>query len=133
MPESELLIVNCLAPLGHRSYSPWTFTPGISDASLYGNDPFNFKSSNNHITLIPQIETVKGVENLDEIAAVAEVGALMFGPVDYMADAGIPLKISKVFPPDLVAAIEKFAAAGEKHGKPLFGYVINTSHYQRDQ
>ncbi|KAL3420405.1 aldolase citrate lyase family protein [Phlyctema vagabunda] len=111
-------------PEGQRSYSPWTFTPGISDASLYDNDPFNFKSSNNHITLIPQIETVKGIENLDEIAAVPEVGALMFGPVDYMADAGIPLKISKVFPPDLVAAIEKFAAAGEKHGKPLFGAAM---------
>jgi 4-hydroxy-2-oxoheptanedioate aldolase len=82
--------------------------------------------------LIPQIETVKGVENLDEIAAVAEVGALMFGPVDYMADAGIPLKISKVFPPDLVAAIAKFSAAGEKHGKPLFGYVIDISRHLCD-
>lgn len=121
MPDAGSFLIRLLAPIGQRSYSPWTFNHGISDVSLYQNDPFNMKSSNRHITLIPQIETVKGVENLDEIAAIEEVGALMFGPVDYMADAGIPFKMSKEFHPDLIAATGKLAAAGKKHGKPLFG------------
>lgn len=109
------------APLGHRSFSPWTFTPGISDASLYKNDPFNMGTSNRHIVVIPQIESVKGVENIEEIAAVEGVSALMFGPGDFMADARIPLNMGGKPHPTLAAAMEKFIAAGQKYGRPLFG------------
>ncbi|KAH8585704.1 Pyruvate/Phosphoenolpyruvate kinase-like domain-containing protein [Bisporella sp. PMI_857] len=93
------------------------------NASLYWNALFNMISSNRHNTLIPQIETAKGIKTLDEIPAV-EVGALIFRPIDYMADAGIPLSMNKESHPDLVAAIGKFAAAGQRHGKPFFGSAM---------
>ncbi|KAI0121756.1 Pyruvate/Phosphoenolpyruvate kinase-like domain-containing protein [Xylariales sp. AK1849] len=112
-------------PVGGRSFSPWTFTPGISDASLYKNDPFNMGTSNRHIVIIPQIESVKGVENVEEIAAVEGVGALMFGPGDFMADAGLPMKLGGEPHPTFVAAMGKFAEAGQKYGRPLFGAAMS--------
>lgn len=77
-------------PKRHRSFSPWTFTPGLT-TSLYLNDPYNVATSNNHICIIPQIESVKGVANVEEIAAVEGVSALMFGPGDFTIDAGLDL------------------------------------------
>jgi len=56
--------------MGHRSFSPWTFTPGISDQSLYPSDNFNIATSNQHVCIIPQVESVRGIENVEEIAAV---------------------------------------------------------------
>jgi 4-hydroxy-2-oxoheptanedioate aldolase len=119
MPNSKTKTIRSLAPLGHRSFSPWTFTPGVSDASLYPNDPFNMGTANRHVAIIPQIESVKGVANLDEIAAVEGVSALMFGPGDFMADAGIPLALGGEPHPVLADAMMKFGAAGQKHKRPL--------------
>lgn len=78
-------------------------------------------NSNRHIVVIPQIESVKGVENAEEIAAVEGISGLMFGPGDYMADAGIPLKLGGEPHPDFLAGMGKFAAAAAKNNLPLFG------------
>ncbi|KAK6073848.1 hypothetical protein SCUP515_06770 [Seiridium cupressi] len=108
-------------PIGGRSFSPWTFTPGVSDASLYANDALNMTSSNRHIAIIPQIESVKGLENIEEIAAVEGVSAMMFGPGDYSADAGLPLKLGGEPHPEFIAAMGKFVAGAAKYNRPLFG------------
>lgn len=108
-------------PLGQRSFSPWTFTPGISNQSLYAGDDWNMKSSNKHICIIAQIESVKGLENLEEIAAMPEVDALMFGPGDYSADAGIDFKLGVPPPQAFIDAMTKFVTTAHKYGKPLFG------------
>lgn len=114
------------APIGHRSFSPWTFTPGVSDASLYPKDNYNVATSNNHVCIIPQIESVKGVENVDEIAAVPGVHALMFGPGDYMIDAGLDLSnaLSGEPHPTFAKAMGRFGAAAHNNGLPIFGQVI---------
>ena len=41
-------------------------------------------TSNRHTVLIAQIESTEGVKNVDEIAAVEGVSALMIGPGDYL-------------------------------------------------
>ncbi|KAK3938309.1 Pyruvate/Phosphoenolpyruvate kinase-like domain-containing protein [Diplogelasinospora grovesii] len=112
-------------PIGQRSFSPWTFTPGISDASLYPNDSFNMRNSNNHICIIPQIESVEGVENLDEIAAVEGVTGLMFGPGDFSADAGIEFRMDAEPHPTFVAAMTKMVTTAHKYGLPLFGGAMD--------
>ncbi|KAK5997072.1 4-hydroxy-2-oxovalerate aldolase-like protein [Cladobotryum mycophilum] len=113
-------------PVGRRSFSPWVFTPGISDASLYEDDGFNMQSSNRHVAVIAQIESVEGVKNIDEIAAVKGVSAMMFGPGDFSADARIPMSLNFAQPhPTLVDALEKFAKAGQKAGIPLLGYAAD--------
>jgi 4-hydroxy-2-oxoheptanedioate aldolase len=78
-------------------------------------------NSNNHICIIPQIESVKGVENLDEIAAVEGVTGLMFGPGDFSADAGIEFRMDGEPYPTFVAAMTKMVTTAHKYGKPLFG------------
>ena len=91
--------------------------------SLYPNDPYNVQTANNHVCIIPQIESVKGIENADEIAAVPGVHALMFGPGDYLIDAGLDLEGALSGQPDpaFVEAMGKFGAAAAKHGLPIFG------------
>lgn len=108
-------------PKGQRSFSPWTFTPGISNQSLYADDEWNMKNSNNHICLIAQIESVEGMNNIEEIAAMPEVDALMFGPGDYSADAGINFKLNAPPPQEFIDAMTKFVTTAHKYGKPLFG------------
>ncbi|KAH8760630.1 Pyruvate/Phosphoenolpyruvate kinase-like domain-containing protein [Hyaloscypha sp. PMI_1271] len=111
-------------PIGKRSFSPWTFTPGITDTSLYKGDPFNMGTSNRHTAVFAQIESVKGVENVDEIAALEGISGLMFGPGDYLADAGLPIKLGGEPHPIFADAFGKFVAAGMKHGKPLMGAAL---------
>ncbi|KAH7243118.1 hypothetical protein FSOLCH5_006732 [Fusarium solani] len=111
-------------PVGRRSFSPWVFTPGISDTSLYEEDSFNMKTANRHIAVIAQIESVKGVKNAREIAAVEGVSAMLFGPGDFSADAGIPLKVGGEPHPTLAAAMGEWAAAGRENGIPLVGAAM---------
>lgn len=115
------LLTIITAPLGQRSFSPWTFTPGISDTSLYPEDSFNTQTSNNHICLIPQIESVKGLENIEEIAQCPGVSGLMFGPGDYSLDAGIKLTLGGVPPQAFIDAMGKFVGTAQKYKLPLFG------------
>lgn len=98
-------------------------TDSISDASLYPNDSYNVATSNNHVCIIPQIESVKGVENVEEIAAVSGVSALMFGPGDYMIDAGLDLSnaLSGEPHPTFAKAMGKFGAAAHANDLPIFG------------
>nr|1IZC_A Chain A, macrophomate synthase intermolecular Diels-Alderase [Macrophoma commelinae] len=114
-------------PIGRRSFSPWTFSPGIADASLFPNDPYNVATSNNHVCIIPQIESVKGVENVDAIAAMPEIHGLMFGPGDYMIDAGLDLNgaLSGVPHPTFVEAMTKFSTAAQRNGVPIFGGALS--------
>jgi 4-hydroxy-2-oxoheptanedioate aldolase len=79
------------------------------------------KTSNNHIAIIPQIESVKGIANVEEIASIPGVSALMFGPGDFMADARIPLAMGGPPHPTLASAMESMSKAGKKYNIPLVG------------
>jgi 4-hydroxy-2-oxoheptanedioate aldolase len=121
-----LLFLTFLGPIGRRSFSPWTFTPGLA-TSLYPNDPYNINTSNNHVCIIPQIESVKGVANVDEIAAVPGVAAMMFGPGDFMIDAGLDLSKALGGEPEapFLEAMGKFGAAAAKNNIPTLGGVMS--------
>ncbi|KAF1968417.1 hypothetical protein BU23DRAFT_655927 [Bimuria novae-zelandiae CBS 107.79] len=108
-------------PIGKRSFSPWTFTPGVSGVSLYPNDPFNVATGQRHVCVIPQIESVKGVENLDEIAAVKGIHGLMFGAGDFSLSAGLPIQLGGVPHPTLADAMGKYHAAAQKNDLVTLG------------
>ncbi|KAI4624169.1 uncharacterized protein J4E87_005668 [Alternaria ethzedia] len=110
---------------GHRSFSPWVFTPGLTQ-SLYPNDPYNVQTANNHVCLIPQIESLKGLEACEEIAAVEGISGLMFGPGDYMIDAGMDIHSFMNGNPDpkFFEAMGKFNATAAKYDLPIFGGVM---------
>ena len=77
-----------------------------------------FMSSANVGTLaIAQIETVKGLTALDEIAAVEGLDALLAGPLDMSVSLGCP---GEVEGEQVQEAIGRVALAAAKHGK-IFG------------
>jgi len=45
----------------------------------------------------------------------------MFGPGDYMIDAGLPLKLGGEPHPTFVAALTKLVTAAKANNVPLFG------------
>ena len=115
--------IHILAPKGHRSFSPWTFTPGLAQ-SLYPSDPYNIATSNAHVCLIPQIDSLKGVENC-EIAAVEGISGLMFGPGDFMIESEMDLQglLNGKLDPRFLEAMGRFGAAAQKNNIPVFRYV----------
>ena len=72
------------SPVGNRSF-------GVARAQGYG---FNFSDYveqwNETSVLIAQIETIKGVENLEKILSCEQVDAVMIGPYDLSGSLGIP-------------------------------------------
>lgn len=109
-------------PKGKRSFSPWTFAPGISGHSIYPNDMGNLRTSNEHTALIAQVESVKGIENLEEICSSDFVDGLLFGPGDFRADAGLSvLPTSPNLEPVFTDAIVKVAKVAAQYKIPTFG------------
>ncbi len=68
------------------------------------------------VSLYVQIETVDGLANVDEIAAVDGVDGLLVGPADLAASMGL---LGQQTHPDVVAAVETAIAAGTAAGKPV--------------
>ena len=79
-------------------------------------------AANARTTLFCQIETAEGIENADAIAAIDGVDCLWVGHFDLSASLGIPGDFDH---PKFKAAIERTAAATQKHGKAL-GRLVPT-------
>lgn len=102
-------------PIGNRSYSGGANT-------FYkpsGNHLMNMQELNHKTITIAQIETVKGVENVEEIAQVEGIDALIVGPADLGISMGNP---DNVMDPKELAMIQKVADACRKYGKG-FGII----------
>ena len=67
------------------------------------------------ICLIPQIETLKGLENLDAIAGTDGVDAVFVGPVDLSAAMGY---VGQATHPAVVAEVERAIRRIQAAGKP---------------
>ena len=95
-------------PMGTRSYGP---TRGL----LYGG-PDYFAHANDTILTLGMIETPRGLQNLDEIAAVPGLDGLFIGPSDLSIALGVsPAPDWKNGP--LAEAIDRILAAARKHDK----------------
>ncbi len=76
-------------------------------------DPDYFKTANDEILVIPMIESVKGVKNLDEIFSVEGVDACFVGPSDLSLDMGIHKQYTN---PIFIDALDRIVDAGHTHG-----------------
>ena len=76
------------APIGERGAAP------IVRAAGHGTIDFDeyLKDSNEEILLIPIVESVKGMENVREIAAVPGLDCICFGPFDLGVSMGLSQK-----------------------------------------
>lgn len=111
----ELIRYSKYPPIGKRSYSGGANT----NYRPSGNHLINMKEINRKTISIVQIETVEGVERIDEILSVDGIDAVIVGP----ADLGISMGIyDNVLDEREVEMIKKVVDACRVHHK-LFGII----------
>nr|GAT43350.1 2,4-dihydroxyhept-2-ene-1,7-dioic acid aldolase [Mycena chlorophos] len=126
-------------PIGHRSYPPFTFIDGVTDRAPEGKTVFSV--ANEHVAIIPQVESRFGIANLEEIAGLKEITALMIGgkysvvphqiemsdtPPSAAGDLRLDMNLPLVNAmdgnePEFVAAMNKASAVAKKNCLPLVG------------
>ena len=88
---------------------------GVAHDDYTGGDVFGkMQSANDEVFLIAQIETAKGVENCEAIAAVDGIDCLWVGHFDLTASMGIAAQFDH---PDFFAALDRVVAACKANGK----------------
>lgn len=92
------------------------------DRYLPGPPLPKMREANRRTTLVAQIETAAGVENVDAIAAVDGVDVLWVGHFDLSNSLGIPGQFDH---PEFLAAIDAVLKACRRHGKSA-GRLIPT-------
>ena len=80
-------------PLGKRGFHP--FTPATEFGRIPPSDVINH--ANDKILIAAQIETKKGLENVEEIASVEGLDMLFFGPGDFSVSTGVAMDDTSVF------------------------------------
>lgn len=98
------------APMGNRGLGLTAAHSDFRTPKAVEYLPFR----NRDTLIITQVETVKGLENCEEIAAVDGVDVLAVGNNDLTFSMGIHGELEH---PRFIAALERVAAAFKKHGK----------------
>ena len=97
-------------PLGRRGAAF-----GVAHDDYTGGDIIEkMESANDEVLLIAQIETTRGVENVDAIAAVDGIDVLWIGHFDLTNSLGIPGQFSH---PTYLEAVERVLETCHRHGK----------------
>jgi len=108
--DAQRAVDACLyPPLGKRSLGP--VRVGIRDGADY------FASANDRTLVLPLIETRKGLEAAERIAACPGVGGLFVGPYDLSLSLGLP-PAENDGNPTFDAAIARIVAAAQAAGIP---------------
>lgn len=107
------------APLGHRSISTTAPQTGYEPMDLHDF----VEAANTETMVIAMIESRRGVENVEEIAGVAGIDALMVGTNDLTVDMGIPGHYGHK---RVNEAYEAIIAAGDKHDTPVIASGIRS-------
>lgn len=102
---------------------------GVSSATSrgadFGVDTEYLHNADKHITLIVQIESRDGLDNVAEIAAVDGVDALFIGPSDLAASLG---HLGDPLHPEVTAAVDQALAAIKAAGKPAGIFAVSPDH-----
>jgi 4-hydroxy-2-oxoheptanedioate aldolase len=108
--DAERLVAACrYPPAGYRSFGP------IRAKVVHGSD--YHEHANASIVVMPQIETVQAVENLDEILSVPGIDGVYVGPSDLSMGLGLQPRAGQS-DERAVAAREEILAACRRHGVP---------------
>jgi len=111
--EQARLIVQSVKypPVGRRGIG---ICPPHPHYDTPGDQPSKIRNVNEELLIIAQIETAKGVENVDEIAAVDGVDVLWIGHIDLSNSMGIPGQFKSE---KYLTAERKVLAACQRQGK----------------
>ena len=105
-------------PKGRRSAAPVTL--GSRRGSI--DWPTYYRREQGQTLVIPLIEEYAGVENIEEIAAVPDLGGIFFGPFDLGVSMGLP---AEAFEPNVSVERERVYAAAKANGLPVFDLAWN--------
>lgn len=110
--EQARMLVDCTkyAPMGHRGVS---LSRPHTDFKKVNSQEYMTRA-NDETILMCQIESRKGVENVEQIIAVEGIDVAFIGPNDMSQDYGV---LGQFEHPDIVAAFEKIVAAAQANGK----------------
>lgn len=92
-----------------------------------GSIPEIVRSANDETLLIAQIETARGLESVEQIAAVPGIDVLWIGLYDLTGSLGVPGQIDH---PDVLAATDRVFAACTAHNKTPAVLVTSISEGQ---
>jgi 2-dehydro-3-deoxyglucarate aldolase len=137
-PWSEPVIIKRLLDIGFYNFlMPWIETAEQARAAVaatryppqgmrgmgtghrsnrYGYVADYFTTINDNISVMVQIESAKGVDNAEAIAAIDGIDALFIGPSDLSAAMGF---MGQPNHPDVQAAMARVLAAGNEHQKAV--------------
>jgi 2-dehydro-3-deoxyglucarate aldolase len=137
-PWSEPVIIKRLLDIGFYNFlMPWIETAEQARAAVaatryppqgmrgmgtghrsnrYGYVADYFTTINDNISVMVQIESAKGVDNAEAIAAIDGIDALFIGPSDLSAAMGF---MGQPNHPDVQAAMARVLAAGNEHKKAV--------------
>ena len=102
---------------------------GFAHDGYSGGDPAaKIAQANAAVTVIAQIETERGLENIDAIAATPGIDVLWLGHFDLANFLGIPGEFQN---PVFLDAVETVVQAARKHGKGL-GFMPADETWARD-
>lgn len=111
------------APRGNRG-----FGATATRAGRYGRISDYLERINDEMMILPQIESKKGMENLDAIASVPGIGGVFLGPIDLAVDMGHGLNI---FHPEVVEAMEYAIKRIHELGVPVGTIVVTPEQGKR--
>lgn len=95
-------------PIGRRTY-------GVNRAQAYGFDFDEYINNwNKTSSFMIQVESIKGVENIEELLSFDEVDGVMVGPLDIAGSLGVPGQTTH---PLVIEASRKVINACERYGK----------------
>lgn len=83
--------------------------------NMFYTVPDYFAQSNKNISILVQIESQTGVDNVEAIAAAEGVDGVFVGPSDLAAALG---HLGNASHPEVQRAIQHIFASAKKHGKP---------------
>ena len=110
-------------PIGRRGAAFTIAHDDYQNASI----PDIVQSANDEVLLIAQIETARGLDNVEQIAAVPEVDALWLGLYDLTNSLGVPGQMQH---PQVVAATDRFLAACQVNQKTPAVLVMSVAEGQ---
>lgn len=125
--EQAKAIVDCTRypPAGRRGAA---FNVAAHDDYSGGAETEKIAQANARTMVITLVETAKGIENVDAIAAVDGVDVVWLGHYDLTNFMGIPGEFEN---PRFHAAVDKLVEACRKHGKTP-GFLAGNAKWARD-
>ncbi|KZP21829.1 Phosphoenolpyruvate/pyruvate domain-containing protein [Athelia psychrophila] len=106
-------------PQGQRSFPPFAMLQGITDLVPEGKHWMGV--ANEHIAVIPQIESQLGLDNLEEIMQIEGVDAIMIGKTDLRLDLGLTPTGGGEAPYE--EGMKHIYAMSKKYNMPIVGFV----------